>query len=222
MTAKTEYVASDRGYLPPVAQKDLFELPGRREFLVSSLPRPPLRVLDVGCAGGQVAVLLTRLGYEVTGIELNHRMAAEARRRGIQVLEQDLEDPLPFETGSFGAVHACEIIEHLFDTEAFLRELHRVLQPGGILVASTPNVNSLVNRWRVLTGRHLPMWGAYPGDVHGGHIRVFNKTKLVELLRRAGFEPQAFGGVNLGRLSRLLSRYPTLSHLILVKARRSG
>ena len=180
----------------------------------------PKRVLDVGCATGYIATVLVRIGHGVTGLELNPQMAAEARSLGLEVIDHDLEDPLPFPEGAFDVVHACEIIEHLFDTEGFLKELHRVLIPGGILILSTPNLNSLANRLRVLVGSSLPMWGAYPQDRHGGHIRVFNKPKLLELLSRTRFEPTEITGINQRRLGQWLDPFPALSEMLLVKAVR--
>jgi SAM-dependent methyltransferase len=218
MTTKTAYLRSGEATMSRAAQRGLLQLPNRLEFLTASLPPAPAHVLDVGCAGGYVGVLLTRLGYQVTGIELNATMAAQARRTGIPVLENDLEEPLDLPDDSVDAVHACEIIEHLFDTEGFLREIHRVLRPGGVLVVSSPNLNSLSNRFRVLAGRSLPMWGVSLADHHGGHIRLFNRGSLEGLLRRTGFEPAEARGSHPGRWGRLLSRTPSLSQLVLIKA----
>lgn len=217
---KTQYIRSDFGYLPTPAQRALASLPRRLEFLTSNVGPAPKRVLDVGCATGYIAYFLVRIGHGVTGLELNPRMAAEARSLGLEIIEHDLEDPLPFAREEFDVLHACEILEHLFDTEGVLKELHRVLVPGGVLILSTPNLNSLANRFRVLIGSSLPMWGAYPQDRHGGHIRVFNKAKLFELLRRTQFEPEQITGINQGRLRRCLDPFPTLSEMLLVKAVR--
>jgi 2-polyprenyl-3-methyl-5-hydroxy-6-metoxy-1,4-benzoquinol methylase len=217
---KDLYVRSDAGYLPPTAQLGLFRLPRRREFLLEHVGATPKDVLDVGCAGGYIAVLLGQAGHRVVGLELNQRMADEARSLGVEVIECDVEGPLPLSDSCVDIVHACEVIEHLFDTEGFLRELHRLLRPRGILILSTPNLNSLVNRARVLVGRPLPMWGAFPDDRHGSHIRVFNKAKILELLRRTGFQPERLTGVNQYRRSWVIDYLPTFSELILVKATR--
>ncbi|HEX9942102.1 MAG TPA: class I SAM-dependent methyltransferase [Thermoanaerobaculia bacterium] len=217
---KTDFVRSEEAYLSPAVQQLLFSLPGRCKFLIDHAGPPPRRVLDVGCASGYIALLLQKLGHQVTGIELNARLAGEARARGIAVLEHDLEEPLPLLEESMDVVHACEILEHLFDTEGFLSELHRVLVPGGTLILSTPNLNSLGNRLRVLLGRPLPMWGAFPKDQHGGHIRVFNRAKVDQLLQRTGFLPEVVVGMNQSSWHVLLDSFPSLSEMLLVKARR--
>lgn len=216
----TAHVRGPAGYLPPVAQRSLLALPHRVDFLLEHAGTPTKRILDVGCASGYIARILREVGHDVVGIELNELMAADARELGIPVIEHDLEEPLPLACGSFDVVHACEIIEHLFDTERFLRELHRVLVDGGVLVLSTPNLNSLGNRLRVMGGRSLPMWGAYPADRHGGHVRVLNKPKVVELLQRTGFRLDACTGINRLRAAPLLDRLPTWSEMMLVKAVR--
>jgi SAM-dependent methyltransferase len=218
VTTKSAFIRSPSGILPPSAQHSLISLPRRSEFLLEHVGSAPKRVLDVGCATGYVAAALIRVGHRVTGIELNPTMAQIARTVGIDVIEHDLEQPLPIATASVDAVHACEIVEHLFDTEGFLRELHRVLAPGGVLILSTPNLNSLANRFRVLAGRPLPMWGAYPDDVHGGHVRVLNKRKVTELLERAGFRTDVVVGIDQARWARALALTPSLSELLLVKA----
>ena len=217
---KAEFVRSDRAYLPASAQLQLFRLPGRREFLLRHVGSAPKRVLDAGCATGYMALMLTRLGHEVTGIELNPAMAAQARSQGLEVLEHDLERPLPLPDECMDVALVCEVIEHLFDTEGFLTEVHRVLVPNGVLILSTPNLNSLANRFRVAFGLPLPMWGAFPDDKHGTHVRVLNKSKTVQLLERTGFSPTVVQGINQTRLGRALNYWPCWSEMLLFKAVR--
>jgi len=220
VTAKADLIRSERGYVPAPVQEFFRELPGRREFMRLHLPPPPARVLDVGCATGYIAEILTGEGYRVTGLELNSRMVEEARTRGVDVIQHDLEEPLPLPDGSFEAVHVCEVIEHIYDTGGLLRELRRVLVPGGVLIMSTPNLNSLRHRVMVLLGKPAPMWGAYVGDHHGDHIRVLNRAKAFQLLRHAGFRPEAVRGSQIGRLQPVMWHLPTFAHMLLVKASR--
>ncbi len=221
MTSQSEFTRSSLGYLSPSAQAGLFALPRRCEFVIAEAGLTPKRILDVGCASGYISLLLMKLGHDVTGIELNAQMAADARSRGVEVLEHNLELPLPIRDESVDLVHACEIIEHLFDTESFLQELHRILVPQGVLIMSTPNLNSLENRIRVLLGLPLPMWGAFPADRHGSHVRVFNKTKAIQLLERTGFRSSKILGINQPRWSTWFTdRLPTFSELLLIKAIR--
>ena len=147
---KAEFVRSDRAYLPASAQLQLFRLPGRREFLLRHVGSAPKRVLDAGCATGYMALMLTRLGHEVTGIELNPAMAAQARSQGLEVLEHDLERPLPLPDECMDVAHVCEVIEHLFDTDGFLTEVHR----HAIMVESDPG--RLLQRMRA----YIPPEGA--------------------------------------------------------------
>lgn len=220
MATKTDFIRSPQAYLPLGAQLGLLALPRRCEFVIKHTGRAPQRVLDVGCATGYIAKILMDRGHELLGIELNARMAAEARARGVEVLEHNVEEPFPIEDECIDVVHSCEIIEHLFDTEGYLNELHRVLVPNGVLILSTPNLNSLANRFRVPLGLPLPMWGAFPNDRHGGHVRVFNKAKIVQLLERTGFNAEIITGINQTRFAWVLNYLPTWSELILIKAVR--
>ena len=220
MTTKTEYIRSSKAALSQGAQLGLFRLPRRREFLLAHVGQAPKRILDVGCATGYVALMLMKLGHEVTGIELNQKMASSAKAKGVHVIEQDLEEPLSLPSASVDVVHACEIIEHLFDTEGFLHEIHRVLSPNGTVILSTPNLNSLMNRFRVLFGLPLPMWGAFPQDRHGSHVRVFNRLKITQLLQRTKFQPEVITGINQSHLAPILNHLPTLSEMLLIKAVR--
>jgi 2-polyprenyl-3-methyl-5-hydroxy-6-metoxy-1,4-benzoquinol methylase len=206
----------------------LFDIPFRKEYVLAAIGKGR-KVLDVGCLGGRLSRLILEANNEVWGVELNEAAAREAERRGVRVKVANVEEGLPFEAATFDAVHAGEIIEHLYDTKFFLEEANRVLRPGGVLVFTTPNLNSLDNRLRVLAGGYLGLAGAYPEDHFGGHIRVFNLGKIHELCRQTGFRVEGVRGVPalepkgkwvdraLGVAGRLA---PTLSKLLVVKARK--
>src|SRR5256886_6674409 len=109
------------------------------------LPRlaPDARVLDVGCGPGTItADLAARVpGGEVTGIDAAADVLAQARqeaeRRGQRNVTFDTGDVyrLAFDDGMFDVVHAHQVLQHLTDPVAALREMRRVCRPGGIVAA---------------------------------------------------------------------------------------
>jgi len=100
------------------------------------------RVLDVGCAVGDVALTLAEHGCEVAGLDWSPRMVARAReeaeRRSLPARFEvhDAREPLPFPDGAFDAVSCFGLLETLREREPLLRELVRVLAPGGTLALS--------------------------------------------------------------------------------------
>ena len=132
---------------------------------------------------------------EVWGVEINPAAADAARSRGIRVKVADVEQGLPFDDQSFDVIHAGEVLERLYDTKHFFEECHRVLKKGGILLFATPNLNSLENRVRVISGGYLSMFGAYPEDHFGSSVRIFNVRKIRELCEQTDFEIKEVRGV---------------------------
>jgi SAM-dependent methyltransferase len=98
------------------------------------------------------------------------------------------EDVFPCETDTFDVVLFCEILEHLLmDPVAVLRQIYRVLKPGGILVLTTPNVARLENVLALINGVNI--YDPYSGfGPYGRHNREYNRHELVRLLDFAGFD----------------------------------
>lgn len=99
-------------------------------------------VLDVACGEGYGSAMLQAAGARsVVGIDLDSAAVAHARRRhGVDAREGDIA-MLPFDDDTFELAVSFETIEHVADPQRALDELRRVLAPGGVLVASTPNCN---------------------------------------------------------------------------------
>lgn len=110
--------------------------------------------LDCGCHAGLNSVrLATRIGTRrAVGAEYNERMAHEARDRGLLALRCDVNQPLPFRDQVFNVVTALDIIEHIVETHLFVRELYRVIAPGGYLILDTPNLASWHNVFALVLG----------------------------------------------------------------------
>lgn len=107
---------------------------------------PGRPVLDLGCGRGEWLALLARQGLHARGVDCNGAMLAQARERGLEVIEDDLIAFLrTADADSYGAVTAFQVVEHL-DQDTLLelfRQAARVLRPGGILLLETPNPENL-------------------------------------------------------------------------------
>ncbi len=160
----------------------------RREIVASLLPAGEGRLaLDVGCGPGVYSRLLAEAGWRVEAVDadaenLQHAQAA-ATYPGDAV---DILPTLP--ERRFDLVLALEIIEHmpLARGETLLREIRRVLAPGGTLILSTPNRFSpegLVGYYLNEKIRHARAWQAWDPS----HVHIYSSPEILRLLRRAGF-----------------------------------
>lgn len=98
------------------------------------------RILDAGCGSGSLAAALRERGAIMTGVDKSTGLLALARARlgpGVPLHAADLGAPLPFPDAAFDDVVASLVLHYLRDWAATLRELRRVLQPGGRLIIST-------------------------------------------------------------------------------------
>jgi methionine biosynthesis protein MetW len=177
----------------------------RRTILAVLEPRPGGVLLDLGCGDG---ALTERVAARVQatrklGVETWEPFAAQARARGIEVFDVDLGKRLPFDDRSIDVVHSNQVIEHLPFTDHFLKEIRRVLRPGGQAVVSTNNlaswhnIVSLVLGWQpmpchvsdeVIVGNPAgPMEGASgtPGQMH---LRIFTSRALAQLAAHHGLD----------------------------------
>lgn len=102
----------------------------------------------------------------------------------------DASRPLPFRDASLAAVVAGELIEHLFDPIALLKEAERILRPGGILVVTTPNTATLQDRVRFLFGGRPRQLDRV--DPHRLHISHSTPSSLRRDLENTGFEQLSF------------------------------
>lgn len=132
---------------------------------------PPGRALDVGAAGGGNTRVLESLGWEVLALEWTAEGAAVARERGLAVVRADAQ-ALPVADACVELVTALDVLEHLPDDRRAAAEIHRVLRPGGVLVAAVP-----VDR---------RLWSEH--DVAVGHVRRYEPADFLALLRGAGLE----------------------------------
>ena len=153
------------------------------------------RVLDLGCGAGRHTYQALRLGADVVAADLDDAalkdvyamtkvMVAEAELPVGASASATVSDALqlPFADGSFERIVASEVLEHIPDDERALREIARVLAPGGTVAISVPR-----------TWPEMVCW-AFSKEYHsnvGGHVRIYRRSQLVRRARRAGFEVYA-------------------------------
>jgi 2-polyprenyl-3-methyl-5-hydroxy-6-metoxy-1,4-benzoquinol methylase len=165
----------------------------RKRMLRAALTnaRPGAQVLDCGCGNGVFTAFLCELGFDAVGIDISGTAIGYARQEfpAIRFEVASLEEGLPFKNEEFDAVWCTEVLEHLFNVEAALTEINRVLCSSGKLVLTTP-YHSLVKNLAIsiLTfDRHF--------DPEGAHIRFFTRRSLHLCLSRAGFVVERLTGV---------------------------
>jgi methionine biosynthesis protein MetW len=179
----------------------------RRDFeLIAELVPHGSRVLDLGCGNGELlAYLQAQRGCSGYGIEIDDANLLECARRGVDVIQLNLEDGLAiFEDRSFDVVLQLETLQHLRNTEKMLRETARV---GRIGIVSFPNFAHWPNRLRVATGR-MPVTKALPYEWYDTpNIRVGTYADFEVLARKDGLRILDSFGIQDGEAVR---RWPNL------------
>lgn len=176
---------------------------------IQLLPRlkGKVRVLELGASPYFMTILIQKyLGYEVTPNNFYRDYGEPAEnweREAVTTSDRFGEtytfrfkqfnvelDPFPYADGSFDIVLCCELIEHLLvDPSHMLKEIHRVLKPGGVIFISTPNVARLENVFRLIHNRNIfhPYSGYGP---YGRHNREYTANELAILLKMHNFVPK--------------------------------
>ena len=140
--------------------------------LAAGTASPPITLLDVGAGtGGTLAAIASRFnGLSASGVEISPIALALARQRGADVTAGALPD-LPVHSHSVDIALALDVFEHVEDDIAAMRDVRRVLRPGGRLIATVPAL-----AW---------LWSEHDVALH--HYRRYDRNLLVERLRMAGF-----------------------------------
>src|SRR5215216_2496292 len=140
------------------------------EKICTSMDNPSPRILDVGCGTGANLKMLAHYG-KAEGIDISQQAIDFCGERGLQSVKLGAAEDLPYENDSFELVTALDVIEHLDDDVAGLREMRRVLRPDGRLLLFVP--------------AFMFLWGVQ--DDVSNHRRRYTLPSLLRAVEAAGF-----------------------------------
>jgi SAM-dependent methyltransferase len=129
------------------------------------------RILDVGCGTGANLLMLSKYG-DAEGVDISSDALAFCRERGLDKVKLGAGEELPYDDGTFDLVTALDVVEHMDDDLAGLREMRRVLRPGGHVLIFVPTF--------------MFLWGLQ--DDVSNHRRRYRLPELRRVLEQAGFE----------------------------------
>jgi len=146
-------------------------LAGFVEQICRQVTDRPARILDVGCGTGANLLMLANYG-EAEGVDVSEEALAFCRARGLDKVRLGAAEELPYEDGTFDLVTAFDVVEHMDDDLAGLKEMRRVLRPGGRALLFVP--------------AFMFLWGLQDDVSH--HRRRYRLPELRRVLEQAGFE----------------------------------
>src|SRR5437763_2941425 len=178
---------------------------GRRRIIASFVERicreikdRTPRILDVGCGTGANLVMLSEFG-DAEGVDISEDALSFCRERGLQNVRHGAAEKLPYEDETFDLVTALDVVEHLDDDVAGLREMRRVLHPGGHLLLFVPTF--------------MFLWGVQ--DEVSNHRRRYRMPELRSAVEKAGFrvERTTYANITFFMLVLLIRKFIRMTGL---------
>jgi len=135
------------------------------------------RLLEIGFGAGALLQAATRAGWTAEGLEISQPAVDHLRKAGLKVFCGELAEAR-YPDACFDVVVATELLEHIDDPENLVRETARILRPGGLFWATTPNIGGV-------SGRLLGVkWTMVCAD----HLHLFSERGMSKMLETAGFK----------------------------------
>ena len=158
--------------------------------------KPGVRVLDVGCGNGAACDEFIRRGCTVVGVDLSEQGIAVARKTypsaRFELLAADADILSKLGEAPFDLVISTEVVEHLYDPRSYARGCFAAVKPGGRFICTTPYHGYFKNLVLAVLGK----WDSHANPLwDGGHIKLWSRRTLGELLTEAGFIQLEFQGI---------------------------
>ena len=181
--------------------------PGRFAYLKTLLREQGIApegasVIDVGCGGGYASERMAKMGMQVVGVDPSEASVRAAREHA---LESDLDidyrlgagEALPLEDDSCDIAFCCDVLEHVEDVQQVVREIYRVLKPGGLFFFDTINRTAFSWLFMIKVAQDIPLTRFMPKNTHVWHMFIKPK-ELRGFLLQAGFSPGDVTGLAPG------------------------
>lgn len=149
-------------------------------------------MLDIGCNNGDFTLELSAVSScEPYGMDIDPELVDMNLKKGIKSLCADANHNFPYNDDFFDIIVSNQVMEHVNNTDNFLREIHRILKPSGYAIISTPNISSIHNLGMLMLGKqpfsfHVseiqvgnPLYGV---ETHG-HVKIFTISAFKDLAK---------------------------------------
>lgn len=204
---------------------------------ILSKKKDDLLYLDIGCGTGERTLLFKEYfksnNMKTFGVDINKNNLKKAEKLGINTIHLNIENEVPPITADL--ISCFEIIEHIYDTDAFLKNILQTLNKNGCLLISTPNTVNWKNRIAMIAGipplnlevslhdyYGLKMFKkSYDEFSPAGHIRGFTPNSLREMLESHGLTVLSIWGLENWKMKVILNYFPNLTTNFLIIAKRS-
>ena len=197
-------------------QQLLHSFARRLDILTKAVPTPDAKLLEIGCENGDFLLYLRDHGWQATGIDISRHAVTLATKQGLQVFQGELNE-LHLESNEFDAIIMYHVLEHVYSPRTFLREIHRILKPKGILIIEVPNIDShsakfFGPRWMplslplhvshfsprtltsMLTQHHFAVKTMIHSSPDASNIWKLGFKAIIRMLLRRELEPSVFRG----------------------------
>lgn len=192
-----------------------------RYAIAEQLIHPSKKIFDIGCGEGYLLLRLKDKFDELYGLDVAPSRLKEAETKLKEIdsfkafkfkfIEGNADNPLPFPNDFFDVITCIAVMEHVYDIFSLVKEMYRVLKPGGYVIAEVPNIAYLKHRISLLLGL-LPVtsspynWKEVGWD--GGHIHYFTMNRFCQLFESRGFQIKEKSGS--GFLNKFRNWWPSL------------